>query len=152
MKVTEEVHTIVEGLIADEPALFVVNVILKGNAGNQRLIVILDGDTGVSIEQCSRVSRSLSEVLEERDLIDGKYHLEVSSAGVDFPLQFVRQYQKNVGRSLKVIRTDGDQVSGELKEVKEASIVIEERLKKEIKTHEINFSDIDKSMVLVSFK
>lgn len=143
---------IVEEIISEDSTLFVVKVILKGNSGSQRLIVLLDGDQGINIDRCSKVSRALSAILEEQDLIDDKYHLEVSSAGLDFPLQSVRQYKKNVGRSLKVDLLDGSNVSGELKDVNDDLIVLEEKQKKETKSHEINFSEIEKSMVLVSFK
>jgi len=151
-KIEEEVHQIVEEIISEDASLFIVKVILKGNHGNQKLIVLLDGDEGITIDMCSKVSRGLSAVLEEKDLIDGKYFLEVSSAGLDFPLQSIRQYQKNIGRSLKVDLEDGTSVSGELKEVSEEKVVLEEELKKEVLTHEVAFSDIKKSMVLVSFK
>lgn len=151
-KIEEVVHQIVEEIISEDASLFIVKVILKGNPGNQKLIVLLDGDEGITIDMCSKVSRGLSTVLEEKDLIDGKYFLEVSSAGLDFPLQFVRQYQKNIGRSLKVDLEDGTSVSGELKEVSEEKVVLEEKVKKEVLTHEVEFSDIKKSMVLVSFK
>lgn len=151
-KIEEDVHHMVQGIIEADPSLFIVKVILKGNSGNQKLIVLLDGDEGVTIDQCGQVSRELSELLEEQDLIDGKYFLEVSSAGLDFPLQLERQYRKNIGRSLKVDLQDGQSFSGELKIVGEDKVVLEETVKKEIVTHEINFSDIKKSMVLVSFK
>ncbi|MEQ8472918.1 MAG: ribosome maturation factor RimP [Marinoscillum sp.] len=151
-QIEEEVTGIVEEIISEDSTLFVVKVILKGNSGSQRLIVLLDGDQGINIDRCSKVSRALSAILEEQDLIDDKYHLEVSSAGLDFPLQSVRQYKKNVGRSLKVDLLDGSNVSGELKDVNDDLIVLEEKQKKETKSHEINFSEIEKSMVLVSFK
>lgn len=150
--VEEEVTQIVNEIITDDPQLFIVKVILKGNPGSQRLIVLLDGDQGVTIDQCSLISRKLAAVLEERDLIDDKFFLEVSSAGIDFPLQSIRQYKKNIGRSLKVELTDSTEVKGELKEVKETGIVLEEQLKKSVEQHEISFSEINKSMVLVSFK
>lgn len=152
MNVVEEVKQMVEGIISNDPTLFLVDVKLKGNQGSQRLIVLLDGDSGITIDQCSEVSRSLAAQLEERDLIDGKYHLEVSSAGVDFPIQFVRQYQKNIGRSLTVTLKDGSKLEGELKEIQNGLIVLEEKKKKEKIRHEINLEEIDKSIVIVSFK
>ncbi len=150
--IEEEVLRLVEGIIESDPSLFIVKVILKGNSGNQKLVVLLDGDDGITIDQCSQVSRKLSGILEELDLIDSKYFLEVSSAGLDFPLQSIRQYRKNIGRSLRVEVTNGEPVSGELKTVEEDKMLLEEQVKKEVVTHEINFSDIKKTMVLVSFK
>lgn len=98
------------------------------------------------------MSRSLAAQLEEKDLIADKYHLEVSSAGVDFPLQFVRQYQKNVGRSLSVTLKDGSKLEGELKEVQNELIMLDEKKKKETVRHTIKLEEIDKSIVIVSFK
>ena len=150
--VEEEISQFVHEIISDDPSLFVVRVILKGNAGNQRLIVLLDGDHGVTIDQCSSVSRQLAQILEEKELFEDKYFLEVSSAGVDFPLQNVRQYTKNIGRSLKVELNDASTISGLLKEVNNEMIMIEVQEKKELRQHQINFNEISKSMVLVSFK
>lgn len=142
----------VEDIISDNPALFLVATILKGNTGNQRLIILIDGDEGVTIDECSSLSRKLSQQLEEQDLIPGKYHLEVSSAGIDHPLQFERQYRKNIGRSLKVHLKDGNIKEGELKTVEKELIVLEEKKKKQVDQHQIKFEEIEKSLVLVSFK
>ena len=142
----------VEEIIADDPSLFIVGVGLKGNQGNQRLSIWLDGDNGVTIEQCSRVSRMLSSQLEEEELIRSKYTLEVSSAGLDIPLQLVRQYDKNVGRNLKVTLKDGAKVQGQLKARDGETILLEEKVKGQSLKHQLKLEEIDKSMVLVSFK
>ncbi len=142
----------VERFITDAPDLFIVKVILKGNPGSQKLIILLDGDQGVTIDQCSKVSRAVSAELEENDLIDGKYFLEVSSAGLDFPLQSLRQYKKNVGRSLKVTTFEGEEIEGKLKEVIDNRITLEVSSKKTTELKEIEIDKLSKSMVLVSFK
>ncbi|MFY0600393.1 MAG: ribosome maturation factor RimP [Cyclobacteriaceae bacterium] len=148
----EEIQSHIESLIADDTSLFIVDIELKGSFGNQRLVIALDGDEGVSIETCVSVSRQLSAYLEEKDLIEGKYNLEVTSAGVDQPLKSLRQYQKNIGRSLAVKFNDGERMEGELKEVSEVgvSLLIKEKKKEELIT--VNFEEIDSSKVLVSFK
>lgn len=150
--IEETVTDMVTEIISDSEDLFLVKVILKGNTGTQKLIVLLDGDRGVTIDQCIMVSRALSAQLEDLDPIDDKYMLEVSSAGIDFPLQSLRQYQKNVGRTLKVTLNEGGDISGTLLEVKDDTIVLQEQKKKETVEHSINLNDISKSMVLVSFK
>lgn len=151
-KLESEIQSHVDGLIAEDPSLFIVEVALKGSFGNQRLIVSLDGDQGVSIDTCVSVSRRLSGFLEENDMIEGKYHLEVTSAGIDQPLRFLRQYTKNIGRSLGVKMTDGQLVEGELKEVNENGITLLRIQKKKEETVTIGFDEIDSSKVLVSFK
>lgn len=105
-----KIKNYVDDILTDESDLFLVGLSLKGNAGNRKLGIFLDGDDGISIDQCSSVSRQLASRLEEEDLIDGKYVLEVSSAGIDQPLTMLRQYKKNIGRSLKVQLEDGLEV------------------------------------------
>ncbi|XOV92350.1 MAG: ribosome maturation factor RimP [Bacteroidota bacterium] len=153
MGVEELVQQIAEEAIKDDKSLFLVGVKLKGTLGNQKLLIWIDGDEGVTIDQCVMVNRFVSAALDEReDLIPGKYQLEVSSAGIDYPLQFYRQYKKNVGRSLKVSLKDGSEVKGELISVEEKGITLLEASKKAEKEVKISFDDMEQSKVLVSFK
>lgn len=144
--VEDKIKGIVEQAITEEGDLFLVDVKIKGNPGNQKVIVFIDGDNGISIDQCSKVSRFLGGEIEEKDLIGGKYTLEVSSPGLDFPITLYRQYLKNVGRSLSVELMEGEKVEGELKEVKSDSIVIGKD------DRELVFKEIKQSKVIVSFK
>lgn len=65
--------------------------------------VVIDGDTGVTVEDCMFVSRAIEHNLdrEEQD-----FSLEVASAGATAPLTNKRQYKKNVGRSLEIKTKD----------------------------------------------
>lgn len=153
MGVEEQVKQIVEESIKDDKSLFLVGVKLKGSPGNQKLLIWIDGDEGVTIDQCVAVNRFVSAILDEQeDLIPGKYQLEVSSAGIDYPLQFYRQYKKNVGRSLKVSLKDGSEVKGELIAVDEKGITLLEASKKAEREVMISFEEMEQSKVLVSFK
>ena len=68
-------------------------------AGEWFLRVYLDKEGGVSIDDCEAVSRPLSDALDEADPIAGSYTFEVSSAGLDRPLQVdVRLYRPVDGR------------------------------------------------------
>lgn len=148
----KEIRNRVEAILSHDPSLFVVGISLKGTGGGQRLLVLLDGDQGVTIDQCSEVSRKLGAQIEEEELIRDQYTLEVSSAGVDHPLGSERQYRKNIGRNLRVTLKDGAKVEGKLLEVKSEEIMVEIKLKKETVQQQIATSNIDKSIVLVSFK
>lgn len=148
----EQIQQKVEEELQDD-SLFVVDVLLKGSqGGKKKLIVSLDGDQGISIEKCSKVSRALGAWIEEEDLIDGAYVLEVSSYGVGRPLKLQRQYTNNIGRDVKVDLEEGKSHEGELKEVNEKGIVIEVKKKKETEKMEFDFDTINKTQVLISFK
>ena len=57
---------------------------------------------GVSMGDCAKVSRKLSEELDKEDLIDSAYMLEVSSPGLDRPLRKETDYQRSLGRLAKL--------------------------------------------------
>lgn len=144
----KRIKEIAEEAIVENPSTFLVEVVIKGNSGNQKVIVLLDGDEGISIDECSKVSRALGNLMEEEELMEGKYTLEVSSPGLDHPLKLHRQYVKNIGRNLEVETTEGQKIEGKLTEVTDQEIVI--NVNKEDRT--MSFTEISQSKVVVSFK
>ena len=154
MDLTDKIKQLTESKLADK-SLFIVDVVVSVRKGPAKVLVILDGDNGISIDQCADISRELSKALDETGLIDENYTLEVSTPGLDQPLKMTRQYKKNIGRSLKVKLQDHT-VEGKLMEISDEKIVLNQEVgsgkKKEIKTLEIPFSAIEKAFVMVSFK
>ena len=150
---TEEIHRITERNLPDN-SFFVVDVKLTGKRGNEKVLILVDGDKGISVGICADISRSVSEELELMNVFEGSYTLEVSSPGIDFPLRSERQYNKNVGRQLKIDLLNGEKIKGELKETDNSGITlnIDKGKKKEKENLFIPFSDIKNSKVLVAFK
>lgn len=144
----QKIKEIAERVISDVKDLFLVDVKVKGNEGNQKVLVFVDGDNGISIDQCSQISRQVGAEVEEEDFMKGKYTLEVSSPGLDFPLTLHRQYVKNIGRNLVIETIGGEKVEGELEQVKEEAIEL--NCKEEIRS--LRFEEIKHSKVKVSFK
>jgi ribosome maturation factor RimP len=156
MELSEKIHDLATASLANE-SQFVVDVIFSGkNSPIKKVLVILDGDKGVTIDDCANVSRQVSNVLDELNIIDDRYMLEVSTPGLDHPLKLTRQFIKNVGRSLKVHLKDKRIVQGKLVAATEEKITLDHEMKEgkkiEVKTIEIPYSDIEKAFVLVSFK
>lgn len=155
MTLEETIKSYAEKAITDSRQ-FLVDVVVSARKGPKKVLVIVDGDEGVSIDDCARVSRELSKVLDETEFGgDESYTLEVSTPGLDQPLKLIRQYQKNVGRRLKVKLSDKTE-EGKLVDVTQEAVVLEKEIgsgkKKETTKIEINFSQIEKAFVLVSFK
>ncbi len=155
MDVVEKIKNLAQSHLKD-PGHFVVDVILSKHKP-YKVTVILDGDQGITIDNCTLLSRALSEDLDNVDLIKDNYTLEVGTPGLDQPLKLKRQYAKNTGRQLKVHRKDKTIVQGLLKETDNDKIVMETELivkgkKKEFTQTEIPFSEIEKAIVMVSFK
>jgi ribosome maturation factor RimP len=137
------------------PNHFIVNVIASTRKGPQKILVVLDGDEGVTIDHCADLSRELSKALDELGWLDESYMLEVSTPGLDQPLVSLRQFRKNIGRGMKVKLAD-EVVEGKLAEATEDKITLIQETgsgkKKETKNIEIPFASIEKAFVLVSFK
>ena len=144
----KKVREIVEELIQEREDLFLVEVLVKGNPPNQKVLVFIDSDTGLSIDDCSLISRKLGLRLEEMDLLTSKYTLEVSSPGLDFPLMLQRQYKKNIGRELIVELKEETTVTGKLVGVSAEMIT----LQGQAEPQSIDFQEIKQSKVKISFK
>lgn len=132
--------------------IFVVNMKIKPT---NNIKVFLDADSGLSVDKSARVNRRLYALIEESGMFpDGDFSLEVSSPGVDEPLTSIRQYKKNIGRTVAVTPPDDSaDKTGVLKEVAEDSIVLEVKIpkKKETTAMVIPFTDIKKIVVQIVF-
>ena len=71
-------------------------------AGEWFLRVYLDKEGGVDILDCEKVSRALSDLLDEADPIEGSYTLEVSSAGAERPLKRPGDFERFIGSPVAV--------------------------------------------------
>ncbi|MBF9253505.1 ribosome maturation factor [Pontibacter sp. 172403-2] len=140
-----------------ESDLFIVDVTVSDTPVRPKITVLADGEQGITIDQCATISRRINAKIVEVFGEEISYVLEVSSPGVDFPLTQPKQYQRNVGRSLKVKLQDGAEKTGKLEEVTESGIGLLEEVKQKGKkaTHvpvQIPFGEIVKANVVISFK
>lgn len=95
-------------------------------AGKRKMLrLFIDKPEGVTIDDCSNVSRHLSDALDlNPDLIEGAYTLEVSSPGLDRPLKSVADFLRNKGRLLRVTRSTGKPLTGKLVEADEQNLTL----------------------------
>jgi ribosome maturation factor RimP len=99
-------------------SLFLIDVIIKpGNI----ILVFIDSDQEVKISDCADLSHYIESRLN-RDEED--YELRVSSAGIDHPYRYLRQYRKNIGRQVQVSLMDGSVLKGTLIGAGEESIEV----------------------------
>ncbi len=154
MSVEKRIRALIEEKLADRPDFFIVELKV---VNNKNVIILLDGDEGIGIHDCAAVSRHVGFHLEEENLFEKEYNLEVGSPGLDTPLTQDRQLQKNIGRLLEIKLTDGKKTEGNLISADDQQITIMELVKeKGKKTKEaektINKSEIAEIKVGVSFK
>lgn len=149
----QAVTALVEELLTGEPGYFLVQVVLKPV---DNIKVYLDADQGVSIDKCVSFNRKLyRSIVEQGIFAEGAFSLEVSSPGVDEPLRMHRQYLKNMGRQVEVVRTEGPTLTGRLTEVTEDGIAVEtvsgKGRKQVVQTHTVLFPEIRKTTVQAMF-
>jgi len=152
-----DLSSVIAGMVEqfiDNDEVFLVDVNVKGKAGNQKIQVFIDGDHLLDIDQCSKISRKLAKELEEQDIIEGKYVIEVSSPGADKPLKLIRQYAKHVGRELEVLTKDNKKYQGVLLDVIDEKIelsVKSGKVRRELKseTLELPYEEIEHSRVVI---
>ncbi len=128
---------------------FLVDVVLRGDNHLRIIEVYMDGEKGVTAVDCANVSRDLNEAIQTLNLIESNYRLDISSPGVDRPLKFLEQYQKHINRKFEIEYG----AEGENKLTAKLAGIDGNDLLFSVKETEyrINFSDIKKAKVLISF-
>jgi len=146
------------GLVADglieKPSIFLIDVTISDAF---KISVSLDGDNGVLLQDCIDVSRAIENNLdrEEQD-----FSLEVASVGVGSPLKMVRQYKKNIGRTV-IVKLATETIEAELVEANDIFIILSWKARepkklgkgKETvqKREEILYTEIKEAIVTVTF-
>ena len=155
MEFRKRIEELLNEFLETRKDLFLID--LKISAGDD-ITVILDGDNGVSLQDCLDASRAI-EFNMDREEHD--FSLQVMSAGLSEPLSIPRQYQKNIGREIEVLLNDSSKIEGELSKVDEEKItlVLRYRKPKDIgkgkvdveEEKEIPYSEIKKALVVIKF-
>jgi len=136
--------------------LFIVDITIS--ASNVINIELDKEQGGVSIEDCISVSRNVEHNLN-REVED--FELNVSSAGMDRPLRHEKQFHKNIGRKLSVLKSNGESLEGTLHkfDAEGFHFLIEKKIKNEknknvLITEEITLSkaEIKEMKRIISFK
>jgi ribosome maturation factor RimP len=154
MTFKEKVNQLLQAGLDEKPDLFLIE--LSVSEAN-KIMVTLDGDQGVQLQDCIDISRAIEHNLdrEEHD-----FALEVASVGVGSPLKLVRQYVKNIGRTL-IVKLATSTIEAELIAATESHITLawEAREPKKIgkgketvqKEQQIPYTEIKEAIVTVTF-
>lgn len=155
MEFKKRVEELLNDFLKEREDLFLID--LKISTGDD-VTVILDGDNGVSLQDCLDASRAI-EFNMDREEHD--FSLQVMSAGLSEPLSTPRQFRKNLGRSIDVLLNDSEKIEGELSKVDEEKITLTLKYRKPkevgkgkvdvVEDKEIPYSEIKKALVAIKF-
>lgn len=141
-----EIKNLILPILASHQVDF-IDLELKGRVGAQVLRVFVDTDGGITLDQCVILSREISDALDRRDILPSRYRLEVSSPGLDRPLKSPRDFQRNLGRQVKIKYLDEEgnsaTVIGQIEEAyDDLVVVLENDQQKNIKMSKILLAKI----------
>lgn len=151
----KKVQELLQEAIDENPSLFLISIDVQGD---NEIKIVIDGDAGVTVEDCMAVSRKIEHNLdrEEED-----FALEVMSAGATSPLEIPRQYKKNIGRTLLVKTTSGDKIEGVLEAATDTDIVLKWKTREPKpvgkgkvtvqKTETVAYGEITEAKVVIKF-
>jgi ribosome maturation factor RimP len=150
----EKIIQLVSEVLTEE--YFIVDISVTSN---NDIEILIDGDNGVTIQKCVDVSRYVESGLD-RETED--FSLDVSSAGLGRPFKVFRQYKKNIGQKVEVVKKGEKPVAGLLCSVDEQGFDIEvttkekpEGEKKKIEVtrqHRYLFDDGAEVKIVITFK
>jgi ribosome maturation factor RimP len=150
-----KVEQLVHEFLETRKDLYLVD--LKISAGDD-ITVILDGDEGLSLQDCLDASRAIEFNLdrEEHD-----FSLQVMSPGLSEPLKLPRQFKKNMGREIEVLLNSDEKIQGEVVAVDDEKVTIVLRYRRPkligkgkedvVENKEIPYTDIKKALVVIKF-
>ena len=94
------------------------------------LRLYIDSDAGITLDDCTRVNHQVIGVLDVHDPIKERYHLEISSPGLDRPLFTLKQFQRFLGQQVKIkLREKIDErrkFTGVIKAIEETAVLVSE--------------------------
>ena len=127
MSINEELRQIVDSVLDEMGVELVELQYNRSKRSSVRVFVWQEG--GISLDRCSEISRKLADEFDRRDLIAGRYFLEVSSPGIDRPLRSKRDFERQIGRLLRTtvaLEPSGEiRIEGRLLAVEEQHILLE---------------------------
>ena len=128
MKIEEKVEKIIQNPVENLGySLYDVYYVKEGK--DYFLRVIIDKPTGISLEDCEKVSNEINPILDEENIIKEQYFLEVSSPGIERVLRKEKQLQEAIGENVEVSlfqNLEGEKIfSGMLQEVTTEYVVLQ---------------------------
>jgi ribosome maturation factor RimP len=103
-----DIEKLLEPILGQE-GFDLVEIKLSRYKKNFRLQIFVDSDHGVTLDECSHLSRLVGTALDTDDMIESRYILEVSSPGLDRPLQSDRDFRRKIGKMIELDFHEGGQ-------------------------------------------
>ena len=128
----DKIKAIIEPVIQEEKAEL-VEIIFRKEAARQVLKLLVDKDNGIQLADCVRLNEKIGQALDQADIIQESYVIEVASPGIDRPFKTKRDYERALGRLVRVTLIerilDKKEYVARLEEVSDAGVKIDVKKK-----------------------
>lgn len=136
--------------IAEKLNFFVIDINFRGDSRKKIIEVFVDAEKNIDADNLAEISREINSIIEEQDIIQQAYRLDVSTPGVDRPLKFLKQFPKHINRNFEVTYKTGDEIktiNGKLLSVEREELTFLSDKKEFL----IEFNNITTAKVIISF-
>lgn len=114
--------------ICEENSAYLYDIEMTKEGKNQILRIYIDTTDGISIDECEKISRLISDEMDKKDYVKGAYNLEVSSPGVERKLKTLKHYEMALGKMIDITLyapIDGEKnFTGKLKEADKENVLL----------------------------
>ena len=128
----DKIKEVIEPVIHEEKAEL-VEIIFRKEGGRQVLKLLVDKDNGIQMADCVRLNEKIGQALDQADIIQESYVIEVDSPGIDRPFKTKRDYERALGRLVRVTLveriSDKKEYIARLEEVSDAGVKIDVKKK-----------------------
>lgn len=123
-RIAQQVSELISPVVADL-GFELVEILFRREQHGNVLRVVIFAEAGIGVDDCALVSREVSRILDVEERIDQAYHLEVSSPGLDRPLETPRDFSRYRGRQVRVVLAETlEEITGEIAEVGDDRVVL----------------------------
>ncbi|NTV14225.1 MAG: ribosome maturation factor RimP [Desulfobulbaceae bacterium] len=146
-RIARQVSELISPVVADL-GFELVEILFRREQHGNVLRVVIFAETGIAVDDCALVSREVSRILDVEEIIDQAYQLEVSSPGLDRPLETARDFSRYPGKQVRIILAETlDEVTGKILDVDDGRV----RLALDDGQREIELAQIVKAKLVVDF-
>jgi len=144
-----QIHSKIEEIVHLSNYLL-VDTVVRGSEHKPVIEVFIDSAEGVTTIECADISRKLHAALEDEDVVNQSYRLDVSSPGIDRPLKFLEQFPKNIDRKFNIKYKKDEttfEFEGKLKSINNTELCFSVKEEEVV----VEFAQVVSAHVLISF-
>ncbi len=99
MEIVDKIREITGNILQDK-AIELIELKYRRESGGMVLRLLVDKEGGITMDECTSLNNEIGSILDEKDIMQDKYTLEVSSPGLDRPLKTRRDFERVTGKMI----------------------------------------------------